>query len=140
MSARPLPVPDATSAPFWSAAADHVLTAARCGPCGRFSMPPGVACPHCHTTDPGFAFTPLSGRGVVRSWTVVRQAFLPGFDADLPFVLVDVELAEQAELRLIGRLLDGPKALEADLRINAPVVIAFEDLAPGVAVPAFELA
>ena len=32
----------------------------------------------------------MSGRGVVRSWTVVRQSFLPGFD--VPFVLVDVEL------------------------------------------------
>ncbi|ASW90086.1 Zn-ribbon domain-containing OB-fold protein [Mycobacterium marseillense] len=137
MSARPLPVPDESSAPFWSAAADHVLTAPRCARCGKLSMPPGVACPHCHTTDPGFAFTPVSGRGVVRSWTVVRQAFLPGFDADLPFVLVDVELAEQAELRLIGRLLDGA---DADLHIGDPVTVGFEDLAPGVAVPAFELA
>lgn len=137
MSARPLPVPDEVSAPFWSAAADHVLTVARCARCGKFSMPPGVACPHCHATDPGFEFTPVSGRGVVRSWTVVRQAFLPGFDADLPFVLVDVELAEQAELRLIGRLLDG---VDAPLHIDAPVVARFEDLAPGVAVPAFELA
>ncbi|WP_145014038.1 Zn-ribbon domain-containing OB-fold protein [Mycobacterium marseillense] len=137
MSARPLPVPDESSAPFWSAAADHVLTVARCARCGKLSMPPGVACPHCHATDPGFAFTPVSGRGVVRSWTVVRQAFLPGFDADLPFVLVDVELAEQAELRLIGRLLDGA---DADLHIGDPVTVGFEDLAPGVAVPAFELA
>ncbi|MCA2266321.1 hypothetical protein A5626_00300 [Mycobacterium marseillense] len=137
MSARPLPVPDESSSAFWSAAADHVLTVARCARCGKFSMPPGVACPHCHTTDPGFAFTPVSGRGVVRSWTVVRQAFLPGFDADLPFVLVDVELAEQAELRLIGRLLDGA---DADLHIGDPVTVGFEDLAPGVAVPAFELA
>lgn len=137
MSARPLPVPDEVSAPFWSAAADHVLTVARCARCGKFSMPPGVACPHCHATDPGFAFTPVSGRGVVRSWTVVRQAFLPGFDADLPFVLVDVELAEQAELRLIGRLLDG---VDTPLHTDAPVVARFEDLAPGVAVPAFELA
>ncbi|OSC22225.1 MULTISPECIES: Zn-ribbon domain-containing OB-fold protein [Mycobacterium avium complex (MAC)] len=140
MSARPLPVPDESSAPFWSAAADHVLTVARCGRCGKFSMPPDVACPHCHATDPGFGFTPVSGRGVVRSWTVVRQAFLPGFDADLPFVLVDVELAEQAELRLIGRLLDGPKVLDAGLHVGHPVAVAFEDLAPGVAVPAFELA
>lgn len=140
MSARPLPVPDESSAPFWSAAADHVLTVARCRRCGKLSMPPDVACPHCHATDPGFEFTPVSGRGVVRSWTVVRQAFLPGFDADLPFVLVDVELAEQAELRLIGRLLDGPKVLDADLHVGHPVTVGFEDLAPGVAVPAFELA
>ncbi|OBJ16157.1 Zn-ribbon domain-containing OB-fold protein [Mycobacterium colombiense] len=136
MSGRPLPVPDDTSAPYWSAAADHVLTVARCVRCGRFSVPPDVVCPHCHSTDPDFEFTPVSGRGVVRSWTVVRQAFLPGFDDEIPFVLVDVELVEQAELRLIGRLLDG---VDAPLRVGDTVTVGFEDLAPGVAIPAFEL-
>jgi uncharacterized OB-fold protein len=79
----------------------------------------------------------VSGGGTVRSWTVVRQALLPGFDDDLPFVLVDVELVEQADLRLIGRLLDG---VTADLHVGDAVVVGFEDIAPGVAIPAFELA
>jgi hypothetical protein len=73
---------------------------------------------------------------MVRSWTIIRQSFLPGFDADLPFLLVDVELAEQPELRMIGRLLDGPTA---PVRIGAPVSVAFEDVAEGVSVPAFTL-
>ncbi|MFD6859010.1 Zn-ribbon domain-containing OB-fold protein [Rhodococcus sp. NPDC060086] len=79
----------------------------------------------------------MSGRGTVRSWTIVRQSFLPGFDDLLPFVLVDVELAEQSELRLIGRLLDGP---DAELRIGTPVVTAFEQLSSELSVPAFEIA
>jgi uncharacterized OB-fold protein len=135
--ARPLPVPDEVSAPFWSAAAEHVLTVARCAQCGQLTMPPDVVCPHCHASDPRFEFTPVGGRGTVRSWTVVRQALLPGFDDDLPFVLVDVELVEQADLRLIGRLLDG---VTADLHVGDAVVVGFEDIAPGVAIPAFELA
>jgi len=133
---RPVPVPDEMSAPFWSATAEHVLTVARCARCGLLTMPPDVVCPHCHATDPGFKFTPVSGRAVVRSWTVVRQALLPGFDDDLPFVLVDVQLVEQPELRLIGRLLDGHGV---SLHVGDPVTVGFEDLAPGVAVPAFEL-
>jgi uncharacterized OB-fold protein len=136
VTGRLLPVPDDSSAAFWSAAAEHVLTVARCGQCGQFAMPPDVVCPHCRTTDPGFEYAPVSGRGTVRSWTVVRQAFLPGFDDDLPFVLVDVELAEQVDLRLIGRLLNG---VDAELHVGDGVVVSFEDLAPGVAVPAFEL-
>jgi uncharacterized OB-fold protein len=95
-----------------------------------------VVCPHCHRTDPAFAFEPVSGRGSVRSWTTVRQSFLPGFDEDLPFVLVDVELDDQRDLRMIGRLLDGP---DAPLHLGDRVTAAFEDLAPGVAVPAFVL-
>jgi len=133
---RPVPVPDEFSAPFWDAAAQHVLSIARCSRCGAFSHPPDVICPHCGSTDPGFEFQPVSGRGSVRSWTVVRQSFLPGFEADLPFVLVDVELVEQPELRLIGRLLDGP---DAPLALGTAVKAAFEDIAPGVSIPAFAL-
>ena len=136
MTNRPVPIPDEQSAPFWAAAAEHVLTAARCARCTAYSMPPDVVCPHCGSTDPQFEFTPVSGRGTVRSWTVVRQSFLPGFDDDLPFVLVDVELVEQPELRVIGRLLDG---VDAPLRLGDQVTVGFEDLAPGLAVPAFAL-
>jgi uncharacterized OB-fold protein len=133
---RPLPVPDETSAAYWAATAKHVLTVARCGACGTLTLPPDVVCTTCGSTDPAFQFTAVSGRAVVRSWTVVRQAFLPGFDRELPFVLVDVELAEQADLRLIGRLLDG---VGAGLWIGAEVRVAFEDLTPEISVPAFEL-
>jgi uncharacterized OB-fold protein len=133
---RPLPVPDERSRPYWDAAADHVLAVARCSVCRAYSVPPDVVCQHCHSTEPEFTYVPVSGRGVVRSWTVMHQSFLPGFDDLIPFVLVDVELEEQADLRTIGRLLDGP---DAPLAIGAPVRVAFEDLAPGVSVPAFEL-
>ena len=133
---RPVPVPDERSAPYWEAAARHELVVAKCSACEAFTVPPDVACPSCGSTRPDFVFTPVSGCGVVRSWTVMRQSFLPGFDGDVPFVLVDVELAEQPELRLIGRLLDGA---DAALAIGAPVRVAFEDIASGVAVPAFAL-
>jgi uncharacterized OB-fold protein len=93
-------------------------------------------CPHCASTGPDFEFTPVSGRATVRSWTVVRRSFQPGFDDDLPFVLVDVELADQRDLRMIGRLLDGPGT---PLRAGTLVRVDFEDLAGGVSVPAFRL-
>jgi hypothetical protein len=129
-------VPDDLSAPFWEAAARHVLTAARCARCRAWVMPPDLTCPRCLSTDPEFAFEPLSGQGAVRSWTVMRQSFLPGFADEVPFLLVDVELAEQPELRMIGRLLDGP---DTPVHQGDPVTVAFEDLAPGVSVPAFVL-
>jgi len=136
-TARPLPVPDEQSAPFWSAAADHVLTVARCGACATLSLPPGPVCGHCGSIDPEFDFVGVSGAGVVRSFTVVRQAFLPGFDDDLPFVLVDVELDAQTDLRLIGRLVDG---VDPSPTLGERVEIAWEDLTPEVTVPAFRRA
>ncbi|WP_280464105.1 Zn-ribbon domain-containing OB-fold protein [Nocardia carnea] len=135
--ARPLPVPDSRSAPYWAATARHELAIARCARCDRFEIPPGAICSHCGTTDPAFRFEPVSGLGVVRSWTVVHRASLTGFAGDVPYLLVDVELAEQPGLRMIGRLLDGP---DTSLREGIPVRVAFEDVAPGTAVPAFALA
>jgi uncharacterized OB-fold protein len=136
VTTRPVPIPDAESAPFWEATADGVLALARCSRCHHFSHPPGPTCPHCGHSDPGFTFDHVAMSGTVRSWTVVRQSFLPGFDADLPFVLVDVEIDGVDDVRLIGRLVDGP---DSSIRIGARVAVTFEQITDGVAVPAFEL-
>ena len=136
---RPLPVPDEQSAPYWRSAAEGELVLARCSRCRALAHPPDVVCPHCGSTDPGFAFDPVSGAGTVCSWTIVRQSFLPGFDDEVPFVLVDVALdaaSEESDVRLIGRLLDGP---DAPLSVGARVMVSFERLDDGVAVPAFAL-
>jgi uncharacterized OB-fold protein len=133
-TARPVPVPDERSREFWAAASAHELVLARCTACGQLSHPPDTVCPHCGSANASFEFVPVDGSGRIRSWTVVRQSFLPGFD--VPFVLVDVELSAQAEVRLIGRLVDGPAA---SLRIGLPVRLVFEDIAPDVALPAFTL-
>lgn len=134
MSARPVPVPDVASAPFWEACARHEFTLPRCSQCGEFSMPPADICPNCHSAEPRFAFEPVSGRGKVRAWTIIRQSFLQGFD--VPYLLVDVQFDDQPGVRIIGRLLDGP---DTKVRGGEDVCVGFEDLEPGVAIPAFRL-
>lgn len=136
VATRPLPVPDDRSAPFWQAAARHELALARCARCASLVLAAGDVCPQCFSTEPEFSFEAVSGAGVLRSWTVVRQSFLPGLSADTPFVLADVELDAQRELRMIGRLVDGP---DVPLRAGDRVRLEFEDLAEGIAVPAFAL-
>lgn len=135
--ARPVPVPEAESAGFWEAAARHELAIARCSQCGVYSHPPDTVCAACGSIDPDFQFTVVSGGGRIRSWTVVRRALLPGFANEIPFLLVDVELDEQEGLRMTGRLLDG---MDAPVSLDVRVQAAFEDIAPGVAVPAFRIA
>jgi uncharacterized OB-fold protein len=112
----------------------HELVLARCRACDQFVHPPETVCPHCGSGDAPFEFVPVDGSGRIRSWTTVRQSFLPGFD--VPFVLIDVELSVQRDLRMIGRLVDGPAA---QLHLDLPVRMVFEDIAAGVAIPAFAL-
>jgi hypothetical protein len=132
MTDRILPVPDESSAPYWAAAAEHVLKLPCCSNCHEFTLPPDITCPNCYTLDPNFTWKPVSGRGRIRTWTVVRHSFLKGFE--LPFMLVDVQLDEQPKVRMVGQLLDGA---ETPVAIGDAVEVAFEQVAPGVSVPAF---
>lgn len=134
---RPVPVPDEASAGFWAVAARHELAMQRCTACGRYAYPPGVVCTGCLAPEPSFRWEPVSGRGRVASWTVIHQAFLPGFAADVPYTVVEVELEEQRGLRLVARLAD--EATAAGLALGAPVEAVFADGPEGVAVPQFAL-
>ncbi len=131
---RPIPVPDELSAPYWDAARRHEAVLPRCSACGRFDLPPEVVCRRCASPDPDWRYEPVSGRGVVRSWTIVRKSFLPGLEA--PFVLVDVEVQEQDDLRLIGRLLDGA---DVDLAVGDRVETVYEDVDDDHAIPTYRL-
>jgi uncharacterized OB-fold protein len=133
---KPAPVPDALSAGYWAAAARHELAIARCPVCSTFSIPPDNVCRTCSNTEQPFEYEVVSGNGNVRSWTIIRMAFLPGFKSDVPYVIVDVELDEQPDLRMLGRLTDG---VEAPLRIGARVRVSFDTVVDGVSVPSFTL-
>lgn len=134
---KPVPVPDERSAGFWEAAASHTLAMQRCTACGQFAYPPVMVCLRCHSTDQGFRYDPVSGKGRVRTWTVMRQAFLPGFRGDVPYVVAEIELDDQADLRMIAQVVG---ARDTDMAIGVPVEVVFEDVADGVAVPHVALA
>ena len=135
-AAKPLPVPDDLSAGYWEAAAAGTLALPRCAVCGRYALPPTAVCPNCASSEPRYTTQPVEGGGTVRSWTIVRDSFLPGFADDVPYVLVDVELDAQSSIRMIGRLVDG---VDAPLAVGDHVTVTFDQLAEDVAVPAFAL-
>ncbi len=133
--AKPIPVPDERSAPFWSAARRHRLAIQRCQSCRAYAHPPEIVCPRCQHVE--FAFEEVSGRGRVKAWTIMRQPFAPGFGEEVPFVNAIVELEEQPWLNIMATLVDG-----ADARIayDDPVQVVFEDVTPEVTLPKFRLA
>ena len=133
-AAHPVPVPDALSAPFWEAGARGELALPRCSVCSTATLPADQVCPNCHSTEPDWRFEVVPARGHICSWTVVRQAFLPG--VEVPFTLVDVELAAATEVRLIGRLV-GP---DEHVALGEEVVIEFEQVAPEIGIPVFRMA
>ncbi|HEV7801491.1 MAG TPA: OB-fold domain-containing protein, partial [Burkholderiales bacterium] len=93
---RPIPVPDAATAPYWSAANEGRLVLPRCTACSRWHFYPRALCPYCSSDK--LEWQSASGRGEVYSYTVVHRAPSPAFAAEVPYVVAIVELEEGPHL------------------------------------------
>ena len=116
----PWPIPQITdeNGAFWTGGRDGELLIIRCTSCGYWIHPPTPRCPHCLSD----AVEPqaVSGRGTVYSYTINRQAWVPGLE--VPFVIAMVELDEQPGLRLMTNIVDCPTE---EVEIGMPVEVAF---------------
>lgn len=79
---------------------------------------------------------PVSGRGKIYTFLVMHQRDVAGFQDEAPFINVVVELEEQPMLLMVANL---PISDREQLRIDAPVLVCFEDRGDGVVVPQFRL-
>ena len=127
--ARPLPRPDAVSAPYWEAAARGELLVQECPKCGNRQFYPRTVCTRCGA-DP--EWLTCSGKGTVHTYTVIRQNHAKPFRDELPYVVAIVELEEGP--RLMSNVVGCDVA---DVHIGLPVEVTFEQADEGVGVPFF---
>jgi uncharacterized OB-fold protein len=128
---RPIPVPDAATAPYWSAANEGRLVLPRCTDCSRWHFYPRALCPHCSSDK--LEWQSASGRGEVYSYTVVHRAPSPAFAAEVPYVVAIVELEEGPHL-MTSVTGCAPDAVS----IGMPVRAAFRRVAEDTQLPVFE--
>ena len=128
---KPLPVPDAISAPYWEACRRHELILQRCAACGSFRFPPASMCSSCGSRKA--EWQRASGRGRVYSWNVVVHPIPRDVYAhDVPYVVALVELDEG--VRIPTNIVDcDPHRLEADM----PVEVVFDDVTDAVTLPKY---
>jgi uncharacterized protein len=115
---------------FWTSGADGRLRFRRCRDCGYWQHPPSPVCPHCLSAN--VAPEAVSGKGVVKSFTVNHQAWVPGLEA--PYIIALIALREQDDLQLTSNLIAIPAA---EVRIGQRVRVVFEK-DEDVWVPLFE--
>lgn len=127
---RPLPLPNRDNAPFHEAARRGELRFQRCGDCGRFRHYPRPLCPDCLSRT--YAWEPVSGRGTIYTWTIVRGPTLPAFEAELPYNVVDVLLEEG--IHFVSQVLDCPAE---EIRAGMPVRAVFVPVGDDVALVKF---
>lgn len=131
----PYPIPEYGTEPYWAACNEERLVMQRCKSCGKFRWHPAPLCTFC--ADDAYDWAPLSGRGRVYSWTVITHAVHPAAVARVPYVVVEVELAEQPNLRMISNLVDCEPAA---ITFDADVTLAFHTHPDGQKLPVFRLA
>lgn len=129
--ARPYPVPDGDTAPFWAAALEGKLCIQRCRECGRHVFYPRAVCPHC--TAAGLEWVDASGRGSIHSYTVVHRA-PEEFRDDVPYVVALVDLDEG--VRMMTRITG---CEPGQVEIGLPVEVDFQRLTDEIALPCFRL-
>ncbi len=129
---RPLPSPNPGTAPYWKAAREHKLVLPRCSSCGKFHSYPRALCPFCSSSQ--LEWQQCSGRGVIYSFTEVFRAPSKGFAEDVPYIVAIVALDEGPHL--MTRL---PNADKDKVKIDARVMVDFEDIDDETALPLFRI-
>jgi len=79
-------------------------------------------------------FEPVSGRGMISSFTVMHQPNVAGFEEEIPYVNILVELEEQPLLFMVSNL---PVSELDKIRISRQVEVYFEEVDPDITLPQF---
>lgn len=134
---RPRPAADGLTRPFWEAARRGQLVVQRCESCATWQHPPSTGC---HRCGGGLlAFQAVSGAARLFSWSILHQGLAPGFDACVPYLNLLVELVEQPGLLMLSDQRFDP-AVDAALKIGAPMQVWFEAVDADFTLPQFRFA
>jgi len=118
--------PAALDRHFFESAARGALLFQRCPACGHKQFYPRLLCTACGGEP---VWETASGRGVVHTFTIVRQNAQPPFKNELPYAVAMVELEEG--VRMMGNVTGCPvEQVKIGLRVEAYAV----ESEPGLAV------
>lgn len=115
----PVPIVNADSAPYWEGARCNKLLLQRCIDCQTFRFFPRYLCTQCGSDQ--VEWIEASGGGTVHSFTIVHRAAFPEFQAQTPYVVALIDLAEGP--RMMTNII-GDDAL--GIEIGEAVKVVFE--------------
>lgn len=89
-----LPKPTVTpvSEPFWNSVAEGKLSLQQCDDCKKAIFYPRAHCPHCLSGQ--LTWKQVSGRGNLKTWSVIHRTGHPAWQERTPYIVGIVELAE----------------------------------------------
>jgi uncharacterized OB-fold protein len=138
--AKPVPVPDEASRPFFEGALEGKLMLLRCRVCGTYQSPTGglgvplrPRCLNCFSGE--LEWAPSSGKGTLYTFALMHQLYDAAFADEIPYNLSVVETEEG--VRMTTQVVGVPNE---ELEIGMPLQVVFERMSDEVAVPKWERA
>ena len=132
---KAVPVASDRDAPYWEGARNGMLVLQKCVECELLSSQPRVICPRCHGEL--FEWSKVSGRGDIHSFGIVRQTTASGFEDEVPYVVVHVQIAEEPTCYITSNLIVDEDEFD-HLTVGLPVEVTFE-FRGDAALPQFQL-
>lgn len=136
IDALPEPTPDLDSMPFWEGLKEQALRLQRCSSCGRLRWPARAICNRCASFE--YEWIAVEPAGRVASWIRTHQVFAPAYRDRVPYVVVQITLEAQSDIRLIGGWQGGrdpvvgePVVARFSARESGTVVLDWAPRAPG---------
>ena len=127
---RSLPVITEESRPFWEGCRQGKLLLQYCDQCQQHQFYPRLYCMRCGAENP--RWVEASGRGVIYSYTIIRQNKSPEFAKDTPYNVAIVQLEEGP--RMLSNIVD---VAPAELRVDLPVIVVFDRVTDTISLPRF---
>jgi len=127
---RPRPKLDDDNRAFWTGGAQGKLNMLKCGDCGQFTHPPRLICRHCQSE--AMAPVAVAGTGVIDTYTINSQPWLPGLE--VPFVIARVRLDDVPGVVLTTNIVN---CAVDDVDFDDKVQVLFEEQ-DGIWFPLFE--
>lgn len=125
---KPIPVPDATSKPFWDALKEKRLIVQNCSACNRRQYPPQETCAQCGKAD-NLGWLQTSGRGKINGYSVMYDSRVGPLQADQPFNIAVIELEDDPAIKFLSHL---PGVPVEQVPVGASVVVDFQDVGEGM--------
>ncbi len=129
-SGKPAPRPTVETQPYWDGCRSGELRLQRCAACEHVQFPPRRFCASCLTAD--LRWESASGRGRIRTFSVVRHPISLAFAAEVPYVVALVELDEGPTI------MAGIRGCQIeDVEIGLAVEVEFEQRSDEIYLPYF---
>ena len=129
---KPIPVPDAESAPFFDGAKQSKLMMQRCTDCHAWHFPVRMLCDECLSKN--LSWQQVSGKGEVYNFALMHYVYHPAWANEVPYNLTTVKLAEGPlfETNLV-------ECKNNEIKIGLPVEVVYVKLSEQVTLPKFRL-